>query len=377
MRDASRTKAAVRLGLVIVVLAALAGAGWWWFVDRTVTTGHPTADPPPTLGERLDDALGTENSATTEADPPPAREGESWARAAGLHKVPDELRLNASAAVVVEQDSGKVLLRKNEDAVLPIASLTKLMTALVVTEAALPLDEVISITEDDVDRERHSRSRLRVGTTLTRGEALRLALMSSENRAAHALGRHYPGGLDAFVRAMNRKARALGLRHTSYADPTGLSNRNRSTARELAVLAAAAAKVPLIREYSATPQHEALLGQRKVRYNNSNRLVKSERWDIALQKTGYIVEAGQCLVIDARLGERNLILVLLDSADKRSRLDDAERIRHWATGEPYRPVRQVSLRDEARKAQARVKKTKDRVKARVKARIGATKDQRR
>jgi serine-type D-Ala-D-Ala endopeptidase (penicillin-binding protein 7) len=382
MGDASRTRAAVRLGLLVVALAVI-GGGAWWLADRTwLQADRPaasaTAEPPrapepkPTLTDRLADLLQTENAATTEADPPQVKDGVSWGHAAGLHQAPDDLHLKASAAIVVDERSGAVLMRKNENAVLPIASLTKLMTALVLTEAKLPLDEVITITEDDVDRERNSRSRLRVGTALTRGEALRLALMSSENRAAHALGRTYPGGLDAFVTAMNRKAKALGMKNTTYADPTGLSNRNRSTARELAVVAAAAAKEPLIREYSTTPEHDALLGQRKVRFNNSNRLVKNSRWDIHLQKTGYIVEAGQCLVMNARLAGRTLILVLLDSADKRSRIDDAERIRHLATGEPYPPVHQVSMREQVRKAKAGVKSVKERankVKARVKSRL--------
>jgi D-alanyl-D-alanine endopeptidase (penicillin-binding protein 7) len=213
------------------------------------------------------------------------------------------------------------------------------------------MDEVITITDDDVDQERHSRSRLRVGTSLTRREALHLALMSSENRAAHALGRTFPGGLGPFVDAMNRKARALGMKSTVYADPTGLSSRNQSTARDLAAVVVAASREPLIREYSTTIEHDVLLGKRKVRFRNSDRLVKSPRWRIHLQKTGYIVEAGQCLVVNATVAaDRELILVLLDSADKRSRIDDAERIRQWATGEPPR----TSLREKAAKLKRRL-----------------------
>jgi len=365
MRDPSRTRAAVRLGLLVVALAMLAGAAWW-LADRAgrrpeaakpaaSTPAEPgttqaQADPPPTLSERLGDVLEPENAPTTEADPPQVKDGVSWGRAAGLQHAPDALRLKASAAFVIDQRSGEVLLRKNEDAVLPIASLTKLMTALVLTQAKLAMNEAITITDNDVDYERNSRSRLRVGTSLTRGEALHLALMSSENRAAHALGRTFPGGLDAFVAAMNRKARTLGMKITIYADPTGLSSRNQSTARELAVVAAAASKEPLIREYSTTIEHEAMLGKRMVRYKNSDRLVKSPRWNIHLQKTGYIVEAGQCLVLNATMANRNLILVLLDSADKRSRIDDAERIRHWATGEPH----PTTLREKVRKLKHRL-----------------------
>ena len=166
--------------------------------------------------------------------------------------------------------------------------------------------------------------------------------MSSENRAAHALGRTYPGGLAAFVAAMNAKARELGLKNTAFVEPTGLSNRNQSTARDLAVLAAAASRHPRIREYSVTPRHDVVLGRRTVRYNNSDRLVKSRRWDIRLQKTGYIVEAGDCLVVDAHMAGRNLILVLLDSNDARSRIADAERIRQWVVGQREQPVHNVS-----------------------------------
>ena len=366
MRDPSRTRAAVRLGLLIVAALAVLAGGAWWFTDRAAlrlevarpaasapaapAVAQAPAEPPPTLAERLGDVLEPENAPTTEAEPPEVKGGVSVGHAAGLHHAPDALRLKASAAFVIDQRSGQVLLGKNENAVLPIASLTKLMTALVLTQAKLPMNEVITITDDDVDYERHSRSRLRVGTSLTRAEALHLALMSSENRAAHALGRTFPGGLAAFVAAMNHKARALGMKNTTYADPTGLSSRNQSTARDLAVVAAAASKEPLIREYSTTIEHDAMLGKRTVRYKNSDRLVKSPRWTIHLQKTGYIVEAGQCLVVNATMANRDLILVLLDSADKRSRIDDAERIRHWATGEP----RPTSLREKVGRIKRRL-----------------------
>lgn len=329
------------LGFAFAMLLA-AGAAWY-----AAPTGWSWRDavrvPAAAERERLPDSesepsvLGIplpgkgESPATTEADPDES-DGVSWGHRAGLHLASDPLHLKASAAYVVDQRSGKTLLRKNDDAVLPIASLTKLMTAVVLTSARLPMDERITVTEDDVDNERHSRSRLRVGTVLTRSEALRLALMSSENRAAHALGRTYPGGLAAFVAAMNAKARALGMKNTAFVEPTGLSNRNQSTARDLALLAAAAANDPVIRDYSTTPQHDVVLGRRTVRFNNSDRLVKNSRWDIHLQKTGYIVEAGQCLIVNATLAGRKLILVLLDSADKASRVADAERIRRWVTG---------------------------------------------
>jgi D-alanyl-D-alanine endopeptidase (penicillin-binding protein 7) len=256
----------------------------------------------------------------------------SFARAAGLHFAADPLHLNSSAALLVDQSTGEVLVRKNDQAVLPIASLTKLMTALLVVEAKQPMDEVLTITEEDVDGERHSRSRLRVGTMLTREEALRLALMSSENRAAHALGRAYPGGLPRMVEAMNARARALGMKDTRYADPTGLSNRNQSTARDLAVLAVTVAKNPQLSRFSTTPTHLATLGRRTLQYKNSNRLVRDARagWDITLQKTGYIVEAGRCLTMRTRLGGHNLVMVLLDAESDRARMADAERMRRWA-----------------------------------------------
>jgi D-alanyl-D-alanine endopeptidase (penicillin-binding protein 7) len=253
----------------------------------------------------------------------------SFGHQAGLHRVKDDLRLSASAALVVDQDSGEVLLRRNETAVLPVASLTKLMTALVLTEAKLPMDEVITVTDDDVDGERHSRSRLRVGTALTRSEALHIALMSSENRAAHALGRTFPGGMDAFVKAMNRKAAALGMKNTTYVDPTGLSNRNQSTALDLAALAAAASKNAMLAEYTTDRQHLLQVARgRAIQYNNSNRLVKNPRWDIELQKTGYIVEAGWCMVLDTKIGRRNVLVVLLDAGGAGNRIADAERLKH-------------------------------------------------
>jgi D-alanyl-D-alanine endopeptidase (penicillin-binding protein 7) len=254
--------------------------------------------------------------------------GGSYGHRAGLHKAKDDLRLSASAALVLDQDTGQVLLHRNEDAVLPIASLTKLMTALVITDARLPMDQVITVTDDDVDTERHSRSRLRVGTSLSRAEALQVALMSSENRAAHALARTYPAGIRSFVQAMNAKARALGMKHTTYVDPTGLSTANQSTARDLALVVNAASHNPLLAGYTTTRQHLLPLAPgRSLQYNNSNRLVKNPKWDIELQKTGYIVEAGWCMVMDTKIAGRNLVMVLLDAGGAGSRLADAEHIR--------------------------------------------------
>jgi serine-type D-Ala-D-Ala endopeptidase (penicillin-binding protein 7) len=355
MRVRSRARTGFRVGLTVAALAVLAGCAFWFAqrseirselvpppgVKAPATAAAPVqAEPPPSPVQQLADAIHPENAPTTEADPPLAPNGVSWGHAKGLQKAKDDLHLKASAATVVDAATADVLYRKNDDVMLPIASLSKLMTGIVLTEARLPMDEVLQITEDDVDHERHSRSRLRVGTILTRDEALHLALMSSENRAAHALARTYPGGVEAFAAAMNRKAHELGMLHTHYVEPTGLSNRNQSTAHDLALLAIAAAKNPLVARYSTTPEHEAMLGRHLVRFNNSDRLVKSSRWDIHLQKTGYIIEAGECLIVNATMHGRNLILVLLDSASPFTRIDDAERIRHWATGESYPPPHQ-------------------------------------
>ncbi|MBT9508258.1 D-alanyl-D-alanine endopeptidase [Rhodoferax sp.] len=267
----------------------------------------------------------------------------SFGQIAGLHAAHDSLDLKSSVALVIDQDTSEVLFRKNDQAVLPIASLTKLMTGLVVSEAKLPMNEVIAITQDDVDTEKGSSSRLRVGTELSRGELLHLALMSSENRAAHALGRSYPGGLPVFVGLMNAKARMLGMNDTNYVEPTGLSSKNQSSARDLAKLVNVAYGDPTLRELSTSPGHQVAVGKRTLQYNNTNRLVKNPSWDIGLQKTGYISEAGQCLVMQAKVAGRKLIMVFLDSAGKLSRLGDAERVRRWVESIPAATVNPVPL----------------------------------
>ena len=253
----------------------------------------------------------------------------SFGQLAGLRGVEDPLELKSSVALVLDQDTHEVLLSKNDHAVLPIASLTKLMTGLIVSDARLPLVEMISITEDDIDYEKGSRSRLPVGTTLTRGELMHLALMSSENRAAHALGRTFPGGMQRFVGLMNARAMMLGMKDTRYVEPTGLSSENRSSAYDLATLVNTAAQDPLLRQLSTSQGYEVAVGNRVLQYNNTNRLVHNPDWQIGLQKTGYISEAGQCLVMQARVAGRKLIMVFLDSSGKYSRLADAERVRRW------------------------------------------------
>jgi serine-type D-Ala-D-Ala endopeptidase (penicillin-binding protein 7) len=249
----------------------------------------------------------------------------------GLRAGDDPLDLKSSVALVMDQETNEILIDKNTQAVLPIASITKLMTALVVAEAQQPLDEMLTITQDDVDTEKGSHSRLRVGTQLNRGEMLHLALMASENRAANALGRNFPGGLDAFVAAMNTKARALGMLDTHYVEPTGLSSRNQASARDLATLVNAAYQHQLIRDLSVSPEHQVAVGRRQLQFRNTNLLVRDAAWDIGLQKTGYITEAGRCLVMQASLAGRKVIMVFLDSAGKYSRIGDAERVRRWIT----------------------------------------------
>jgi D-alanyl-D-alanine endopeptidase (penicillin-binding protein 7) len=258
----------------------------------------------------------------------------SFGQLAGLHGEHDALQLKSSVALVLDQDTKEVLFSKNEQAVLPIASITKLMTGLLVSEAQLPADESITITQDDVDTEKRSSSRLAVGTELSRGELLHLALMSSENRAAHALGRTYPGGLTHFVELMNARAKSLGMLDTSYAEPTGLSSKNQSSARDLATLVNFAYGNPELRELSTSTGYQVEVGRRTLQYNNTNRLVKNPAWEIGLQKTGYITEAGQCLVMQAKVAGRKLIMVFLDSAGKLSRIADAERVRHWVESNP-------------------------------------------
>ncbi len=258
----------------------------------------------------------------------------SFGQLSGLHASADELDLKSSVALVFDQDTNEVLFSKNSQAVLPIASITKLMTALVVTEAQQPLDQALTISAEDIDTEKGSHSRLQIGTVLSREQMLHLALMSSENRAANALGRHYPGGLPAFVAAMNRKAAALGMKATHYVEPTGLSSRNQSSATDLVLLVREAGKHALIRQHSTSIEQQVAVGSRQLQFRNTNGLVRSGEWEIGLQKTGYISEAGRCLVMQAQLSGRKLIMVLLDSAGKYSRMGDAERIRKWLSDLP-------------------------------------------
>ena len=242
---------------------------------------------------------------------------------------PGKLAVQSEAALVIEQYDGDALFQKNADQIVPIASLTKLMTAMVVLDSAPPLEEPITITDDDVDYLRGSRSRLPVGTVISRETALLLALMSSENRAAHALGRHYAGGMPAFLAAMNRKAQQLGMVNSRFEDPTGLISNNVSTAHDLAKMVGAAHTYQLIRKFTTTAEAKVDIGRHEVTYHNTNPLVKNAAWDVGLSKTGYINEAGKCLVMQARLAEKAVVIVLLDSAGSMTRVGDANRIKQW------------------------------------------------
>jgi D-alanyl-D-alanine endopeptidase (penicillin-binding protein 7) len=242
------------------------------------------------------------------------------------------LDLKSSSALVLDQKTGELLFQKRPEEVLPIASITKLTTAMVVLDAQLDLEAPITIEQEDVDTLRHSKSRLPVGTRLSRGQALHLALMSSENRAAHALGRTYPEGLEAFISAMNAKAHALGLTDTHFVDPSGLSSDNVSSAKDLAKMVEAAYHYPQIRNFTTCDEATILGKRRPITFYNSNRLVRSSKWEIGLSKTGFIDEAGRCLVMQARVAQRSVVIVLLDSVGKLTRFGDANRIKQWMEG---------------------------------------------
>jgi len=239
-------------------------------------------------------------------------------------------KLRSSIALIYDETTQRPLYTKKPDAVAPIASITKLMTAMVVLDAHPDLDEEISVDVADLDSLKGTHSRLRIGTTFTRSEMLKLALMSSENRAAASLARNYPGGTAAAVTAMNAKARELGMTDTIFRDPTGLDSDNVSTARDLVKMVTAARNYKLIHQYTTTATHsvEGMRG-RELRYNNTNPLVKSDSWDIGLSKTGFINEAGRCLVMQAKIDERPVIIVLLDSVGKSTRIGDANRVKKW------------------------------------------------
>jgi D-alanyl-D-alanine endopeptidase (penicillin-binding protein 7) len=244
-------------------------------------------------------------------------------------KAVQDPRLKSSSVLIVDRSNSSVIYSRNSDVAMPIASITKLMTALVVLDAGQPLDEPIRITKDDRDLPKCNTSRLSVGTVLTRGDLMHLALMSSENHAAHALGANYPGGMTAMVSAMNAKAAALGMTNAHFVDPTGLSSQNVASPEDLSKLVIAAAQNPTIREFSTDPRYSVRVQRRLVEFRNTDNLVANPTWNIVVQKTGYIAEAGKCLVMEAVIEGRSVVIVLLDSLGKYTRVADAKRIKTW------------------------------------------------
>ncbi|CAG9205159.1 Murein-DD-endopeptidase [Paraburkholderia sabiae] len=247
----------------------------------------------------------------------------------GLHETPDALMLRSSVAYVVDQNTSESLFDKNSRAVVPIASITKLMTAMVVLDSKAAMTEQIEVTDEDRDYEKNTGSRLSVGSVLSREDMLHIALMASENRAAAALSRYFPGGRPAFMAAMNAKAKALGMTDTHFENPTGLTSQNVSSARDLVKMVNAAYQYPMIRRFSTDRSYDVYTGKRTIAYNSTNALVRNSSWDIGLQKTGFINEAGECLVMQATIHDRPMIMVLLDSSGKYSRFADAQRLRTW------------------------------------------------
>lgn len=274
-------------------------------------------------------SVGARKSSTKHAGTGYAGSNKSVRKVGVANFDPAGLALYSASALVINQETGQALIEKQSGTVVPIASISKLMTAMVVLDAKPDMNEVIEIGDDDVDGLKGTRSRLPVGTTMTRHTAMLLALMSSENRAAHSLGRHYPGGMPAFVRAMNAKARALDMKQSSFEEPTGLSSNNVSTARDLARMVAAAARYPEIRQFSTTEEAKVDLNGHIREFHNTNALVRSDNWEIGVSKTGYISEAGRCLVMQARLADKPVVIVLLDSTGKMTRVGDANRIKRW------------------------------------------------
>lgn len=276
-------------------------------------------------------AAGNEGAAMSMRDEPSSR-------AAFMHTPPP--RLQSAIAMIYDEQDQRPIYAKNADNVVPIASITKLMTAMVILDAKLPMDEPISISAEDRDHLKGTRSRMRNGVTLTRSELLKLALMASENRAAAALARTYPGGTPVMLAMMNAKARELGMDSTHFFDPTGLNSNNVSTAQDLVKMVMAAQSYEDIQRYTTSHSHIVEVdGRRPLRFSNTNPLVKNAQWEIGISKTGYISEAGRCLVMQAKITNRPVVIVLLDSWGKRTRVGDAVRIKNWMEGKSGRVMR--------------------------------------
>ena len=327
-----QTKLLSALALGVFVAAgllapAVSGASTTTTTKNKSSTKPSTATAAKTKGAKVEKAAAS--SGKTKKSAAPAKSKKVAATDSEQWQATRQLAVASSAALVVEQGGAEPIYQKNAEAVVPIASITKLMTAMVVLDAVPNLRESIHVSDEDVDYLKGSRSRLNVGAELSREDALLISLMSSENRATHALARHYPGGLAAFIPAMNRKAVELGMYNTRFEDPTGLSSNNVSTAKDLAKMVVAAHRYPLIREFSISSDAKIEVSGRLMEYRNTNALVKSNAWDIGLSKTGFIQEAGKCLVMQARVAEKPVVIVLLDSQGKLTRIGDANRIKRW------------------------------------------------
>ena len=303
------------------------------------TVPPPAGKPVATKAPKKSASVAAQKSAAKQASAAHASSKKSMRKVSMADVDPTHLALYSASALVIDQETGQAIIEKQSGTVVPIASISKLMTAMVVLDAKLDMNEVITIGDDDVDGLKGTRSRLPVGTAMTRETAMLLALMSSENRAANSLGRHYPGGMPAFVRAMNRKAQALGMLNSRFEEPTGLSSNNVSTAHDLARMVAAAARYPEIRTFSTTGEARIDLNGHIREFHNTNALVRSDNWEIGVSKTGYISEAGRCLVMQARVADKPVVIVLLDSAGKMTRVGDANRIKRWMESASLTPER--------------------------------------
>ena len=302
-------------------LSFLALAAPGLFFAQAVLAGSKTADA----------ALDTPRATAKAAEYAVNRKAARGTRDEVVSTLATKVKLNvkSSSVMVMDASDSSILYSKHADVPMPIASISKLMTALVVLEGGQPMDEYLEVTDEDRDTEKGTTSRLVAGTELTRGDMLHLALMASENRAAHALGRNYPGGMDAFVVAMNAKARELGMTSANFVEPTGLSSQNVSSAADLIKLVTAASHNPTIRDYSTYQSYAVPVGRQMIEFHNTNSLVAKSGWDIMVQKTGYTVDAGRCLVMKALIHEREVVMVLLHSVGKNTRVADAGRIRKW------------------------------------------------
>ena len=288
----------------------------------TVAPAPAAADDMDVLGQFLEQNFPTQNDPMEAFALSHAQKIEAQAMMAGP-------LLTSQAALIFNNKTGEILYQKNADRVMPIASISKLMSAMVVLDARLDMNEPITITADEIDRLKGTGSRLAIGTTLTRGELLHLSLMSSENRATHALGRTYPGGMSAFVAAMNAKAQSLGMYSSRFYEPTGLNFQNVSTANDLNRMVAAASKYPLINKNSTSNYGSVWTANGRQNYKNSNALVREGSWNIELQKTGYIREAGRSMVVKANVQNQPITIVLLNSPTSTTRVNDARKIESW------------------------------------------------